>query len=253
MVYSTAELKSSGNKASPRSRPFWIGKLWDNNLPIWILLYISFKHILISLINLMHGNLPQSSFMLTASFLMTSCLDTQCGAQQSQRPLGRAELSSSIQEADSWSSGNWLDLHSTPVKFIEEHTSSSKHQWRAVSKVFLVTTWPANSGSRCRASATMSPTVTAGALLATCLLQEWPFWGRGNTCAGVSPHVRIYAHTLMPQTLWEHCTSLLTETQALLKHVNSWCTLSLFSSIWWMRNIWLVVVLLCENRHSLSK
>jgi hypothetical protein len=34
MAYSKAKLKSSGNKASPCFRPFWIGKLSDKCLPI---------------------------------------------------------------------------------------------------------------------------------------------------------------------------------------------------------------------------
>jgi hypothetical protein len=32
-------------------KPFWIRKVSDKYLPIWTLLYISFKHILISLTN----------------------------------------------------------------------------------------------------------------------------------------------------------------------------------------------------------
>jgi hypothetical protein len=48
-----AKLKGSGDKASPCFRQFWIGKLLDKCLPIWTLLYVSFKHILISLTNFM--------------------------------------------------------------------------------------------------------------------------------------------------------------------------------------------------------
>jgi hypothetical protein len=50
--YSKGKFKSSGFKASPCSRPFWIGKLWDKCLPIRTLLCVSFEHILISLTNL---------------------------------------------------------------------------------------------------------------------------------------------------------------------------------------------------------
>jgi hypothetical protein len=39
MAYSKAKLKSSGNKASPYFRPFWIGKLSYKCLPIRTLLY----------------------------------------------------------------------------------------------------------------------------------------------------------------------------------------------------------------------
>jgi hypothetical protein len=48
MTYSKAKLKSSGNKAYPCFRPFWVAKLTDKCLPIWTLLYVSFKYILIS-------------------------------------------------------------------------------------------------------------------------------------------------------------------------------------------------------------
>jgi hypothetical protein len=40
MAYSKAKLKSSGDKASPCFRPFWIGKLSDKCLPIRTLLYV---------------------------------------------------------------------------------------------------------------------------------------------------------------------------------------------------------------------
>jgi hypothetical protein len=34
MTYSRAKMKSSGDKASPSFRPFWIGKISDKCLPI---------------------------------------------------------------------------------------------------------------------------------------------------------------------------------------------------------------------------
>jgi hypothetical protein len=46
MAYTKAKLKSGDYKASPCFRPLWIGKLSEKCLPIWIPLYISFKHIL---------------------------------------------------------------------------------------------------------------------------------------------------------------------------------------------------------------
>jgi hypothetical protein len=49
MAYSNAKLKSSGVRASPCFRPFWIGKLSDKCLPIQTLPYVSFKHNLINL------------------------------------------------------------------------------------------------------------------------------------------------------------------------------------------------------------
>jgi hypothetical protein len=48
MAYSKAKLKSSGDRASPCSRPIWIGKLSDKCLLLWTSLYVSFKHILIN-------------------------------------------------------------------------------------------------------------------------------------------------------------------------------------------------------------
>jgi hypothetical protein len=53
MAYSKAKLKSSSDKASHCFRPFWIRKLSDKCLPIQTLLYVSFKHILISLSSFM--------------------------------------------------------------------------------------------------------------------------------------------------------------------------------------------------------
>jgi hypothetical protein len=53
MAYAKAKLKSYGDKASLCFKLFWIGKRSDKCLPIWTLLYESFKHILISLTNFM--------------------------------------------------------------------------------------------------------------------------------------------------------------------------------------------------------
>jgi len=48
-------------------------------------------------------------------------------------------------------------------------------------------------------------------------------------------------------------TSLLTESYTFLKSINSWSTALLysyfFSSIWWLQNMWLVVVVLRRNPH----
>jgi hypothetical protein len=41
MAYSKAKLKSSGDKASPCFRPFWIGKLSDKCLPKYPLKFIT--------------------------------------------------------------------------------------------------------------------------------------------------------------------------------------------------------------------
>jgi hypothetical protein len=49
MVQSKAKLKSNGDRASPRFRPFRIGNASDKCLSIWILLQISLKQILIRL------------------------------------------------------------------------------------------------------------------------------------------------------------------------------------------------------------
>jgi hypothetical protein len=44
MAYSKAKLKSSGDRASPCFRPFWIRKLSDKCLPVQNLPYCPFKH-----------------------------------------------------------------------------------------------------------------------------------------------------------------------------------------------------------------
>jgi hypothetical protein len=69
MAYAKAKLKSCGDKASPSFKPFWIGKLSDKCLPIWTLLYASFKHILIGLTNLM--GIPNSIRILYNISLLT--------------------------------------------------------------------------------------------------------------------------------------------------------------------------------------
>jgi hypothetical protein len=71
MAYYRAKLKSSGNKASSCFKPFWIGKLSDKCLPIWTLLYVSFKHILISLTNFM-GIQNSIRILYTTSLLIES-------------------------------------------------------------------------------------------------------------------------------------------------------------------------------------
>jgi hypothetical protein len=53
MTYCTEKLKSSGVIASPCFRPFWIENLSDKCLPTQTLLYVSFKHILMSLTSFM--------------------------------------------------------------------------------------------------------------------------------------------------------------------------------------------------------
>jgi hypothetical protein len=69
MAYSKAKSKSSGDKASPCFRPFWKGKLSDKCLPIWTLLYVSFKHILIELTSFMVP--PNSMRKLYSTSLLT--------------------------------------------------------------------------------------------------------------------------------------------------------------------------------------
>jgi hypothetical protein len=60
MAYSKVKLKSIGEKASPCSRPLWIGKLSEKCLLIQILLCVSFQHILFSQTNFMGTILPSS-------------------------------------------------------------------------------------------------------------------------------------------------------------------------------------------------
>jgi hypothetical protein len=68
MAYSKAKWKGSGDKTSPYFGLFWIGKLSDKYLPIPALIYVSFKHILISLTSFM--GIPNSVIIL----YNTSCL-----------------------------------------------------------------------------------------------------------------------------------------------------------------------------------
>ena len=44
MAYSTAKLRSNGDKASPCFKPFQIANMSDSCLPIWNLLYVSFTY-----------------------------------------------------------------------------------------------------------------------------------------------------------------------------------------------------------------
>jgi hypothetical protein len=69
MAYSKAKLKSSGDKAYPCFRPFCIGKLSDKYLPIRSLLYVLFKHILISPISF--RSTPDSIRLLYNTSLLT--------------------------------------------------------------------------------------------------------------------------------------------------------------------------------------
>jgi hypothetical protein len=51
-----------------------------------------------------------------------------------------------------------------------------------------------------------------------------------------------------------YSTSFLTESQAILKYTNSWCTVPLYTRIffrmWWMKKIWLAFELLRRNPHQ---
>ena len=49
MAYSKAKLKSNGDRASPCFKPFLIGNISDKFLPTRTLLYVSIRHIFISL------------------------------------------------------------------------------------------------------------------------------------------------------------------------------------------------------------
>jgi hypothetical protein len=49
MVYSKAKLKSSGDRVSPCFKPLLIGNMSDRFLRTWTLLYVSVRHVFISL------------------------------------------------------------------------------------------------------------------------------------------------------------------------------------------------------------
>jgi hypothetical protein len=67
MAISKAKLKGSGVKASPCFRPLWLGKLF-----IYMdLLYVSFKHTLISLIHFM-GTINSMRILYNTALLAES-------------------------------------------------------------------------------------------------------------------------------------------------------------------------------------
>jgi hypothetical protein len=72
MAYSETTLKSSDDKSYPYFKPFWIGKLSDKCLTIKALLYVSFKHILISQTNVM--GIPNCIRILYKASLLTESL-----------------------------------------------------------------------------------------------------------------------------------------------------------------------------------
>jgi hypothetical protein len=53
MAYSKAKLKSSGDKASPRFRPFYIGTFSNKCLLILALPYVSFEYVSINFTSFM--------------------------------------------------------------------------------------------------------------------------------------------------------------------------------------------------------
>ena len=53
MAYTEAQLKSSGDRASPYFKTFLIGNMSDNLLPTENLLYVSVRHTFISLTSFM--------------------------------------------------------------------------------------------------------------------------------------------------------------------------------------------------------
>jgi len=53
MAYSKAKLKSNGEIASPFFKPFLIGNMSDKFFPTQTLLYVSVRHIFISLTSVM--------------------------------------------------------------------------------------------------------------------------------------------------------------------------------------------------------
>jgi hypothetical protein len=74
MAYFKGKLKSSGSKTTPCFRSFWIGKISDNCLPIQILLYVSFKNVLMSLTSFMgtpkYMGTLYNNLLLTESYFL---------------------------------------------------------------------------------------------------------------------------------------------------------------------------------------
>jgi len=69
MAYSKAKLKSNGDKAPPCFKPFLIGNMSDKFLPTRTVLYVSGRHIFISLTSFM--GIPNSLRILYKTFLLT--------------------------------------------------------------------------------------------------------------------------------------------------------------------------------------
>jgi len=69
MAYSKAELKSNGDRASPYFKPFLIGNMSDKFLPTQTLLYVSVRHIFISLTSF--WGTPNSIRILYKTSLLT--------------------------------------------------------------------------------------------------------------------------------------------------------------------------------------
>jgi len=68
MAYSRAELKYSGDKASPCFKTFLVGNKSEISLPTQTLLYVSFSHIFISLTSVM--GMPNSMRILYKTSLL---------------------------------------------------------------------------------------------------------------------------------------------------------------------------------------
>jgi len=84
MTYSKAKLKSNGDRASPCFKPFLIGNLSDNFLPTRTLLYVSVRHIFISLTSFL--GIPNSirilykTSLLTESYAFSKSIKSWCTA-----------------------------------------------------------------------------------------------------------------------------------------------------------------------------
>jgi hypothetical protein len=72
MAYSKAKLNSNGDRASPYFKQFLIGNISDKFLPTRTLLYVSFRHIFISLTSFL--GIPNSMRILYKASLLTETL-----------------------------------------------------------------------------------------------------------------------------------------------------------------------------------
>jgi hypothetical protein len=103
MAYSREKLKSNDNETSSCFKPFWTGNVCNRLLPMQTLLWVSFKHILISLTSFI--GIPNSviilynTCLLAESYASLKSINNRCSV-----PLYShfSSLSDECRIADQW-------------------------------------------------------------------------------------------------------------------------------------------------------